>query len=68
MELPEMPKRMYRFRDLKSLGHPFSKAHTYRLIAVGEFPPPVKLGKNTSAWLEEEIDAWQEARIAARNN
>src|SRR5262245_51597300 len=31
------------------------------------FPKPVKIGARSVAWIEEEVDAWVEARIAARD-
>ncbi len=38
------------------------------LIAEGKFPRPIKLtdGGYASGWFEDEIAAWQEARIKAR--
>jgi prophage regulatory protein len=38
----------------------------YAEIKKGEFPPPIKIGSRSSAWVEDEIDAWIEARIALR--
>lgn len=37
----------------------------YRRIAAGTFPKQVQLGPKSVAWVEEEIEAWQHARIAA---
>ncbi len=39
------------------------------LVARGAFPAPVKLsdGGRAKGWLEEEIAAWREARVAARD-
>jgi prophage regulatory protein len=37
------------------------------LIARGEFPRPVKLSARRKAWLEAELIAWQQQRIAARD-
>lgn len=37
----------------------------YRLISQKRFPTPVKvIGPRTVAWLESEVSAWQQARIA----
>jgi len=33
----------------------------------GTFPKPVVLGAKSVAWVESEIDAWIEARIAERD-
>ena len=36
---------------------PVSKARWYQMIAGGEAPKPIKLGKRASAWRVEEIRA-----------
>ena len=38
----------------------------YDLMAKGLFPKSIPLGPRMRAWLEEEVTAWQEARIAER--
>ena len=46
-----------------------STASIYRLMAAEEgFPHSVVLGPNTRAWVESEVDAWIEKRIAARDS
>ena len=35
----------------------------YNLIIDGEFPKPIKLGRS-SRWLESEVEAWLQQRIA----
>jgi prophage regulatory protein len=42
-------------------------ASIYEKIARGEFPKPVRLGAKAVAWLEQEVEDWQAARIAARD-
>ena len=37
------------------------------MIARGEFPEPVPLGKRAVGFLEAEVLAWQRKRIAARD-
>lgn len=37
------------------------------LIEQGKFPRPVRLSARRKAWLETEIIAWQQARIAERD-
>jgi prophage regulatory protein len=39
----------------------------YRLIQLGRFPKQVKLSERSSAWIESEIEAFMDARIAERN-
>ncbi len=35
----------------------------YKLIQLGEFPKPIKLGRS-SRWLQSEVEAWLQQRIA----
>ncbi|MGM1149107.1 helix-turn-helix transcriptional regulator [Klebsiella quasipneumoniae] len=35
----------------------------YKLIKDGTFPKPIKLGRS-SRWLESEVEAWLQQRIA----
>ena len=44
-----------------------SRSTIYKRIAEGEFPRPVKLGAKSVGWVEDEIAAYNEARIAARD-
>jgi prophage regulatory protein len=61
-----MKPKLLSFPQLKSAkGIPFSRQHVHRLVSAGDFPQPIKLGLATNAWLEDEIDAWIEARIEA---
>lgn len=36
----------------------------YKLIQLGEFPKPIKLGRS-SRWLQSEVEAWLQQRITA---
>jgi len=42
-----------------------SRSSLYRLIAAGSFPSPIQLSANAVGWLETEVSAWIEARVAA---
>ena len=44
-----------------------SRSTIYKRISEGEFPRPVKLGAKSVGWVEEEVAAYNEARIAARD-
>ena len=44
-----------------------SRSTIYKRISEDEFPKPVKLGAKSVGWVEEEIAAYNEARIAARD-
>jgi prophage regulatory protein len=69
MESPEQkPKRILSFNDLKDKkGIRWTRQHTWREVKARRFPEPVRLGANTIAWVEDEIDAWLGQRIAERN-
>ncbi|TPM11282.1 AlpA family transcriptional regulator [Mesorhizobium sp. B2-3-11] len=55
------------YEALKTKGIGFSRPHIWRLMKAGEFPKPIKLGSSRNAWLESEIDAYIERKIAARD-
>jgi prophage regulatory protein len=42
-----------------------SRSTIYALEKAGNLPKRFRLGPNSSAWWEHEIDAWLEARAAA---
>ena len=43
-----------------------SRSTIYAEMAAGKFPKPVPLGPGSVGWLENEIEAWIEERIAKR--
>ncbi len=42
-----------------------SRSTIYAKIAAGEFPAPIALSARVVGWLESDIIAWIESRIAA---
>ena len=42
-----------------------SSSTLYYLIDKGDFPKPIKIGKRTVAWFQEEIDRWINSRPRA---
>jgi prophage regulatory protein len=38
-----------------------------QLIKAGQFPRPVRLSARRKAWIEAELIAWQQSRIAGRD-
>ncbi len=58
------PDRFLRLPDVQSTVG-LRRAMIYRAIAEGRFPRPSKLGR-ISAWSENEVLAWIEARKAER--
>ncbi|MCO1361319.1 helix-turn-helix transcriptional regulator [Burkholderia multivorans] len=62
--MEQKPKRILRIEDTCiKVGMP--RSTLYRAVARGEFPQPIKLGVKASGWLESEVDAWIDARVAA---
>ena len=43
-------------------------ASIMRLVKIDKFPKPVELGSARIAFVEEEVDAWIEARAAERRS
>jgi prophage regulatory protein len=44
-----------------------SVPQVYKLVSLGRFPKPIKLGERGSGWLRTEIDAWLQSRVDARD-
>lgn len=44
-----------------------TRSTIYAKMARGEFPKPVKLGEKAVGWVETEIEAYIDAKIAARD-
>jgi prophage regulatory protein len=44
-----------------------TRSTIYKRISEGEFPKPVKLGAKSVGWVEDEIAAYNERRIAKRD-
>lgn len=42
-------------------------AGLYRLVQRGQFPKPIKISTKLSGWVEAEVVAWLESRIAQRD-
>jgi prophage regulatory protein len=61
------PVKILSTQDLSDKGIKFSRQHRHRLIREGRFPVPVKIGDATNGFIEAEIDAWIEAKIAERD-
>lgn len=43
-----------------------SKSAIYEKISGGKFPTPVRLGERAVAWVEDEVNAWVNARMEER--
>ena len=44
-----------------------SVPQVYKLVSLGRFPKPIKLGERGSGWLTSEIDDWLQSRVDARD-
>lgn len=44
-----------------------SRSHLSRLVSAGSFPVPVEVAPRRVAFVEAEVEAWIEARIAERD-
>ena len=56
------------YAALQERGIRYSRPHLWGLWTLGKFPKPVKLSTSRNAWLESDIDAWIETRVAERNH
>lgn len=62
----QMPKVLLRRRDVQvRVG--LSRSEIYRLVSLGRFPRPVPLGERIRAWDADEIEAFVQSRIDARD-
>ena len=55
--------RLKEVLEITTLG----RTTIYQEMANGEFPKQIKLGKNTSVWLESEINQYLLDRIESRD-
>jgi prophage regulatory protein len=58
-------QRLLPYEELKQRV-PYTRQHLSRLEKLHLFPKRIQVGGNRIAWLEAEINAWIEARAAAR--
>jgi prophage regulatory protein len=59
--------RILDYEDLKSKGIRFSRQWIDKLIAKGLFPRKVYIGEATVGFVEHEVDAYLESKIAERD-
>ncbi len=60
----EQTRRFIKLREVKTLTT-LSTSELYRRIAAGTFPRQVMLGPKSAVWIEAEVMAWCDERIAA---
>jgi prophage regulatory protein len=59
-----MQKIIRKPKTLEKTG--LSRSRLYAEIQAGRFPKPVKLSARAVGWIESEVDAWIESKIAER--
>jgi prophage regulatory protein len=62
-----MPAQLIPYDRLATKSIPYSKPHLWRLEKAGKFPRRVPLGAGRFAYVEAEIDAYIEQKIAERD-
>jgi prophage regulatory protein len=60
-------QQLLTFETLVELGYVSNRVTLSRRVKRGEFPAPIRVGSRNVAWLKSEIDAWERARIATRD-
>lgn len=65
MAQPEELRLLRRLEVERMTG--FTTGSLYAAMAQGTFPRPIRIGRNSVAWISTEVDAWREARIAERD-
>ena len=60
-------QRLLTFDDLVAAGYVANRVTLTRRIRRGEFPAPIRVSARNVAWLKSEVDAWEVARIASRD-
>ena len=58
-----LPRRFIKLAEVRSLTT-LSTSEIYRRIAADTFPAQIMLGPKSAVWIESEVLAWCEARIA----
>ena len=56
--------RVFTYKTLPLKGIDYHPNHVRRLVHAGKFPKPVYLGARKPVWLEGDLDAWINERIA----
>lgn len=62
----EMVKNILR-RPAVEQASGLKRSSLYEEIEKGNFPKPVRIGARAVGWIEEEVVAWQRARVAERD-
>jgi len=41
----------------------YSGTTIWRKVKIGDFPKPINIGPNATAWIEQEVEDWMQRRI-----
>lgn len=55
------------YSELQNYGIKYSRVHIGRLAKDKKFPLPVAIGAARVGWIEAELLAWQDERVAERD-
>ena len=62
-----MQAKIMRRREVeKTIG--LSRSSIYSMMAVGEFPKPIRLGKRAVGWQQSDIETWLSERPHSQGN
>jgi prophage regulatory protein len=64
--MTEQTMKVLGYRDLRDHGIPWTRQHISKLVRLGRFPRPFKVGDKTNAWTSDEISNYLKDRIAMR--
>jgi prophage regulatory protein len=67
-EFCQMAQRLIPYEALKAKCIAYSKPHLWRLEKANKFPKRVPIGAGRYGYVESEIDAYIELKIAERDN
>ena len=62
-----MAKRIILFDQLEGKGVPLGKTQIWRLENAGKFPKRIYVSPGRYGWVEDEVDAYIEQKIAERD-
>ena len=62
--MTKQPRRVLRIRTVCDRTG-LSRSSIYAYEKEGKFPKKIRLSARATGWVEEDVDAWLEARIAA---
>ena len=66
MQSETKPRRFLRLPEVKHASG-YGRTAIYEKIKAGEFPKPYPLGARAVGWLADDVEAWIESRIQARD-